>query len=290
MSVTRLCAIGALVLCAWAASAGAGTQRVMSLNLCTDQLLLAIVPASRIASVTWLARDPEDSIMAKYADSVAVNHGAAEEVVRDHPDLVLAGTYATPATRDLLKKIGIPVLEIEPADSFDAIRRATRKVAAAVGEPARGEALIAHMDEALAELERSKQLNVRVAAWDGAGFSARPGSLYDNVLIAAGARNVINEAGALTSGSPDVEALLATAPTLLVRGMPGFQKPGMRQSVAFHPLVTRFWRDRTVFVPRYYYVCGSPFSADAALSLRTQMDALLATASVPLPFVPAARQ
>ena len=31
--------------------------RVMSISLCTDQLLLALLPPERITSVTWLAHD-----------------------------------------------------------------------------------------------------------------------------------------------------------------------------------------------------------------------------------------
>ncbi|MFD1959457.1 hypothetical protein ACFSHP_11000 [Novosphingobium panipatense] len=112
--------------------------RVMSMNQCADQLVLALLPPERIASVTWLSRDPDGSLMHREAQKVAINHGLSEEVVQQQPDLVVAGAFTTPATRMLLRRLGYPMIEVAHADSFDEIRTITRQVAAAVGEEARG--------------------------------------------------------------------------------------------------------------------------------------------------------
>jgi iron complex transport system substrate-binding protein len=258
--------------------------RVMSLNQCADQIVLALLPPSRIASVTWLSRDPESSVMAKAAMRVGVNHGQAEEVVRQKPDLVIAGSFTTPATRALLKKLGYPMIEVNEAASFDDIRVVTRQIAEAVGERARGEALIRHMDEGLATLAREPVKPVRVAAWDGAGFSAMKGSLYDAVLGVAGAVNVADLPPAANYGEPDAEVLLAAAPDLLLQGAPGSQFPGLRDDVARHPLVRRYWADRMVTVKPTVYFCGTPFAADGARMLRQDIQAAAARPHAPLPF------
>ncbi len=258
----------------------------MSLNQCADQLVLALAEPKAVASVTWLSRDPAASLLWRAARRVPVNHGLAEEVVRDRPDLVIAGAYSTPATRAMLTKLHYPLLVLAPANSFEDIRRETRAVAAAMGEVERGRALIAHMDAVLAELAVDRGPPLRVAAWDGAGFSAAPGSLYDAILTAAGARNVAAEAKGLGGSVPELERLIAVAPQLLVAGAPASEQPGLRANVAHHPLVRRFWSDRMVVVPLSAYDCGTPFSADAALSLRDQMRARLERARTPLPFAP----
>ena len=263
-------------------------MRVMSISECGDQLVLALADPKTITSVTWLSRDPEGSYMWRAAERVRINHGLAEEVVRDHPDLVIAGSYSTPATRALLLKLHYPLLVLDPANSFDDIRRQVRTVATALGQPERGRALIAHMDAVLARLGAERGPPLRVAAWDGAGFSASPGSLYDTLLKAAGARNVTAETQGPGGSTPEVEKLIATAPQLLVAGAPAFQRPGLQTEVARHPLVRRYWSDRTLVVPLSAYNCGTPFSADAALSLRDQMRAKLAQAKTPLPFARAA--
>lgn len=274
----------ALVTAGATAASTAAPVRVMSINACTDQLVLALLPPERITSVSWLSRDASTSRMAAQARRVAINHAGAEEVVRQRPDLVVAGAYTAAATRGLLKRLHYPLLVLQPDDSFPDIRRNIRQVARAVGEEARGEAMIARMDATLHALAREAAPPLRVAAWDGAGFSARPPSLYDAILTAAGAHNVAADTGVSSSGSPDVEVLLATAPQLLVAGQPGFEKPGRRSDVAHHPLVRRFWGDRTLIVPQSAYVCGTPYSADAAADLRRQMRAKLALAGAPLPF------
>jgi iron complex transport system substrate-binding protein len=280
VSATLLVAMAALV----SSTAMARPLRVMSLNECTDQLVLALLPPSQITSVTWLSRDPSLSVMVRAAGQVPINHGAAEEVLRDRPDLVIASTYATPATRALLKKLHYPLLELSSPDSFEDIRRDTRQIAAAVGATARGEALIAAMDATLRQLSLAKDPALRVAAWDGAGFSAQPGSMYDALLRAAGAHNVANDRGVLASGAPDVETLLAIAPDLLIRGEPGSEPPGRRTDVVNNPVVLRVWGSRTVVVPQYDYVCGTPFSAAAALELRQEMLATLRRARGPVAF------
>ncbi len=255
--------------------------RVMSISACTDQLVLALLPPERITSVTWLARDPQLSLLVRQAAAVGVNHGFGEEVLRDRPDLVVAGTFTSTATRALLKRLGWPMIEVGPADSVADIRRVTRQVARAVGEPARAEVLLARMDRQLADLARDPGPRLRVAAWDGGGFGASRGSLFDTVLTAAGAVNVAADADPRTG--PDSEALLATAPALLVQGgAPGNDR---RTDVARGPLVRRFWgRGRTVIVPQSTYLCGTPFVADAAVRLRADLRAAVAAARAPLPF------
>lgn len=239
----------------------------MSINQCADQLVLALLPPARIASVTWLSRDPATSAMAAAARRVPANNGSAEEVLRTRPGLVVAGAYTTPATRALVRKLGLPMLEIGAADDFPAIRAQIRQVARAVGAVPRGEALVAHLDAGVARLAAERGPPIRVAAWDSAGFAAGPGSLYATLLDAAGAENVGADAGA----APGVETLLRLQPALLVRGGQGARETprGDRD----HPVVRRLWAGGTVVVPPTATMCGTPYTADAALALRAQLTA-----------------
>ncbi len=280
----RLAAACALALLPVAAAGNAVPRpithplRVMSLSACTDQLVLALVPPARITSVTWLARDPSLSLMTAAAARVGVNHGLAEEVLRDRPDLVVAGTFTSAATRAMLRRLGWPMIEVGPADDIAAIRATTRQVARAVDAAGQGEALLARMDRQLAQLARRPAPLVRVAAWDGGGFGAARGTLFDALLTMVGATNVAAD----TRAAPDTEALLAAAPPLLVRG--GGSDHDLRATAAQHPLVRRWWAGRTVVVPQAAHLCGTPFVADAALRLRADLRAATAAARAPLPF------
>lgn len=65
---------------------------MISLNLCTNQLLLELADPQSIASVTSLARDCSISAQCNTAATVPINYGTAEELLAARPDLVLAGS------------------------------------------------------------------------------------------------------------------------------------------------------------------------------------------------------
>ena len=80
-------------------------KRVVSINLCTDQLLLLIAQRSQIASVSYLARDPMISHLADQAQGIPINHGLAEEILPLEPDLVLVSSHTIRPTVALLQKL-----------------------------------------------------------------------------------------------------------------------------------------------------------------------------------------
>ncbi|MBI3303455.1 MAG: ABC transporter substrate-binding protein, partial [Deltaproteobacteria bacterium] len=151
----------ALALLAWSlvgtsANATGGThpgpRRIVSLNLCTDQLVLALADRNAVRSVTWLARDPKISMLAAEAAYIPVNHGLAEEIVPLAPDLVLAGIYTTRPTVALLQRFGARVVEVDVPQSVPDMYEQIRTVARLFGHPERGEAMVAAMETALAAL------------------------------------------------------------------------------------------------------------------------------------------
>ncbi|HEX4635904.1 MAG TPA: hypothetical protein VH189_06960, partial [Rhizomicrobium sp.] len=73
-------AIAALLFLA-GPTAAAPPQHIMSLKVCTDELLLDLVPASRIASVTFLSREKAGLKFWPQAAGIPVNHGTAEEIL-----------------------------------------------------------------------------------------------------------------------------------------------------------------------------------------------------------------
>ncbi|HTB88294.1 MAG TPA: ABC transporter substrate-binding protein [Steroidobacteraceae bacterium] len=254
------------------APAADGPQHVMSLSMCTDDLLLELLPPERIASVTYYSRDRSNSYQWPQAAKVRVNWGTVEEVLAEKPDLVLAGTYTTPAARSLLKKLHWPLLEVPPAADFDEIRAVTRQVAHALRRDTVGESLIAKMDSTLQELAASKPPQIiRVAAWGEGRSIPGKGTLFDAILTAAGGVNIATslEGGAYTSF--EVEQLIAAHPDVLAYSSDIADTPGLNTEMALHPLVRRLYSGRTVTYPGALYSCGVVESADAAAALRIRL-------------------
>ena len=98
------------------------SKRVVSINLCTDQLAMLMADRDQLLSVSRLAYVPNTSLMVDTAQKFIMNHGNAEEIIRLRPDLVLAGIYTPTNTINLLKRFGIPVAQFAPDRGFDDIR------------------------------------------------------------------------------------------------------------------------------------------------------------------------
>ncbi len=243
----------------------------MSLSVCTDALLLDLLPPSRIASITFLSRDPSNSTLWPQAAKVPINYGSAEEVLAAKPDFVLAGTYTTPAARMLIKQVGIPMLEVPAANNFAAIRATTRKVANALGADVLGEALLEKMDVTLRELAATRpRRTIRVAGWSGGGGVPGRGTLFDAILTAAGGINVASNNGE-SDGSFDLEQLLEARPDVLAYGSDTDSAPSLHTDEALHPLLLKLYARRRISYPSALYSCGVVESADAAVALRAKL-------------------
>jgi iron complex transport system substrate-binding protein len=244
-------------------------QRVMSLGLCTDQLLLQLVPPERITSVTYLSRQEANSYLSAEAFGVSINYGTPEEVAREHPDLVLTGTFSTPAVRMLLRRLGVPLVEVPPAEDFDQIRAVTRQVASAVGAVEKGEALIAEMDAALADLARTKpSRQIVVAGWTTSGIVPAKGTLFDSIVTAAGGENVANLIGSKPLYGQytafDLEQVVALRPDILAYGDSRVGRADLSGEQLRHPIVRRLFAGRQIAYPETLYSCGLPQSATIA--------------------------
>jgi len=258
----------AVLLLSVGQAAAAPPHRIMSLKICTDELLLDLVPASHIASVTFLSREKAALKVWPQGANVPVNHGSAEEILATHPDLILTDPFMAPSLRPLLAKSGARVVEVPPAESFEQIRAVTRLVAHEVGEEARGEALIARMDVELRELAAHRpKRTLTIAGWGGGGYVPGTGGLFDAMLTAAGARNV--ERG----GYYDVEALIAANPDVLVYGDTYSGTTSLRADQDLHPALLKRYVGRRITYASLYD-CGVPESAKVAKQLQSALLAV----------------
>lgn len=255
-----------------AVAADSAPRRVMSLSMCTDDLLLELLPPERIASVTYYSRDSSISYQWPQAMKVRINWGTVEEVLAEKPDLVLAGTYTTPAARALLKKFGWPLLEVAPAADFDQIRAVTRQVARALGREAAGETLIAKMDSTLQQLAASKPRQIiRVAAWGEGGSIPGRGTMFDSILRAAGGINIAADLADGAYTTFNLEQLISSRPDIIAYASNIADTPGLNTDLAQHPLLRKLYAGRSVTYPGALYNCGVVESAAAAVALRASL-------------------
>jgi iron complex transport system substrate-binding protein len=243
-------------------------QHIMSLKLCTDELLMDLAAPGQIASLSFLSREKAALKIWPQAAALPVNHNTPEEVLAMHPDLVLTDDFTSPAMRVILARSGAKVVEVPAAENFAQIRAVTRQVGEAVGARAKAEALIARMDATLRQLASAPPHPViRVAGWGGGGFVPGRHSLFNSVLTAAGGTNIAGDNG----GYYDVESLIAAKPDILAYGDDYIDTPSLRMDQNAHPLLLKLFAGRRILYPTAFYACGLPQSADAAAALRATM-------------------
>ncbi|MFE0753575.1 ABC transporter substrate-binding protein [Inquilinus sp. NPDC058860] len=238
-------------------------HRVVSLNLCADALVLRLADRADVRSVTWLARDPENSVVAAEAASVPVNRGLAEEVVALDPDLVVVGAFTPRGTVALLRRLEMPLLELGVPESLDGIRAQIRRVAAALGQAERGERMIAAMDDRLAAIRSPASPPLAVVLRPN-GFTAGRGSLVDEILRRVGVRNLAAERGLEAYGEIPLESVALAGVRLLILNQPENGAPSLGEAMLDHPILGALPELRVVRVPSRLWTCGGPEVVEAA--------------------------
>ena len=253
-----------------AAAAAEPKPRVASINLCADQHLLALADPEQILTVSWLAADPEESLLASEAQRHTLNYGTAEELLKFEPDVVLAGTYTSPFTRTMLRRLGYRVVELEPEASVADIVRNVRFVAELVDQPARGEQLVATLRERVSAIEANRpRRSLSAVIVRPGGFTVGADSLANELLTLAGFTNVAAERGLDRWGSLSMETLLRSSPDVIV--LTGYRstQPSLANAVLEHPALAGLGAtQRALTVHTSLWACGLPGSIEAAALLQ----------------------
>lgn len=276
-----LLALVALLFVSFAASSNATPQRIVSLNLCADELVLRLAIPGTVRSVSWLARDPALSNVSAMAQTVPVNRGLAEEIVPLAPDLIIAGAYTTRTVVALLKRVGIPVLEFGVPRTIDEALAQIRAVSVALGTPERGEELVADITARLAALPVPVPIAQQPIAvvYQPNGFTIGQGSLINDLLRRAGLRNLAVERRIDNYGVLPLEWLLLAEPELLIVNADAKAGPAMAYEVLHHPaLARRYQGARVVSVPQAWWSCPGPYLVDAVQRLQRAARRLQAQA------------
>lgn len=229
--------------------------KAVSLNLCTDALLLLLAP-ERIAALSPLARDPSLNVFAAAAQHYPWVRPEAESVLALHPGLVLAGSYGAADTIALLEARGIRVVRLAEPATLAAIDAQITRAAAVLDVPARGAAVLAQFHAQLSAIPPAHGQR-RAVLWEAHGYTAGPGSFAASLLAQAGLAN------AGTGGVMDIEAMIAEKPELLVTATPP-ATPALATDMLWHPALRGVAR---ITLNPAWLACAGPWSVPAVQRL-----------------------
>ena len=248
-------------------------QRIVSLSLCTDQLILKLVEPRRIAAVSDLAPDEIYSDMADQAKGLSIHYGLAEQIIPLNPDLIIGSTYSANNTVQMLRQLGHPVTTVDSPTTIAEIASFTRAIGLAVGEPERAEIIIQAMHQ---EIEAAKRLvadkpKQLAISYGPNGYTPGRKSLKHQVLEAAGYRNLAAELGIEYAGNLSVEQLAIANPDAVIIDESIPNQDSLAQNFVNHPLLKKLFQGtRMPHIPTRYWLCPGPSVSKAILSLAEQ--------------------
>lgn len=248
-----------LLTCAPAAAVAA--PRVLSLDQCADQYLLALSPRAAIVGLSTRA-DDADSHLRGLARGLPKRRIDLESALAVRPQVVVRYWGGEPRMVSALEARGVRVVTLGEAHGFEDVRSNIRRVAASLEQEPAGEAVIARMD---------RRLGRAAGAWRGAsalyltpgGATAGRGTLVDAILRGAGMTNAETRQGYQTVS---LENLALSPPKAVVLGFfDTFQLAGASWGLGRHRILQRVARERAVAsLPGAMLGCPDWSAAEAA--------------------------
>ncbi len=256
-----------LLLCAmalmWAGQADAAPRRIVSLDYCADQYVLALADRDQIAALSrGSLRD--DSYYRASAVGIRQTRGTLEEVLALHPDLVVRNWGGPWDAEAVYGRFHVPVLQVGDSPDFAQVRTDLLDASRDLGHPERGAAIARDLDLRLARLRaNAPQTPAPVMYLSGGGAVAGRGVLMDAVITAAGGRNIRTDASWTVL---PLERLIQTPPALIALGFFDTGRDRVNAwSPSRHPALRRALANaRTVNLPPATVSCEAWYAIDAA--------------------------
>jgi iron complex transport system substrate-binding protein len=243
-----------------AAQAADPPQRIVSLNVCADQLILALADPDQIAGLSIYAADRGMSFLAPSADAFPHNMASAEQVVARTPDLVFAGTLTKRATREMLGRLGYSVTLLAPARTVDQSIQQIRQVAALVDQVDRGEALIAAIDAARARAKAAvTSASLTAAVYQRRGYVTGSGTLTADLIATVGLVDGGGKLAGAIGGFVPLERIVANPPNVIIVGSADPRAEDQGSALLSHPVLAELYPpEKRIILPERLTVCGGP--------------------------------
>lgn len=260
----------AAIALACASIAHAEPRRVVSLDYCADQFLLALADREQIAALS-IGSLRDDSYFRDRARGLRQTRGTLEETLALRPDLIIRNWGGPWDAAQVYGRFGVPVLQVGDTPDFASARANLVDAARTLGHPERGEGLARDLDVRLARLA-ARRSNAPVMYLSGGGAVAGRGTMMDAIITAAGGRNVRTEASWQVL---PLERIVQTPPALIALGFFDTSRDRVNAwSPSRHPALRRALSNaRTVRLPAAAIACEAWYAIDAAETIAAALAA-----------------
>jgi iron complex transport system substrate-binding protein len=247
------------------ATGAAGLPRIVSMNVCSDQLLLSLADPEQILGLSRFSRDAWQSFAADKARRFPIMSGGAEDVLVAKPDIVVASLFDKRSTRELLKTNGLHLVEFTVPRTLDEVKQQILEMGEVVRHPDRAALAIARLDAAIARARQAvTDHHYRVLPLSRRGWVSGSDSLVSSLLSEAGLLNPAADLGVAAGGYASLEAIVRLRPDFLLVSEGSDRAEDDGRAFLLHPALERFYPpDKRIVLPERLTVCGGVMLADA---------------------------
>ena len=247
------------------ALSAANLPRIVSMNVCSDQLLLTLADPEQILGLSRFSRDGWQSWAADRARRYPVLSGGAEDVLVAKPDIVVASLFDKRSTRELLKANGLHLAEFTVPRTLDEVKDQIREMGEVVQHPDRARAEIARLDAAIARARQAAtDKHYRVLPLSRRGWVSGRDSLVSSLLTETGLLNPAGELGVAFGGFASMEAIISLKPDFILVSEAGDRAEDDGRAFLLHPALERFYpMEKRIVIPERLTVCGGVMLAEA---------------------------
>ena len=264
-------------------SFAAKPQRIISLYVYGDEVLLGLVDHKRIAGLSkWVYDDSLSMGTEEAKDVPQIAESNPEAILALKPDLVLLPNSTKQEQITSLEDVGIKVFVYPAASRLSNIPDTIRAMGDAVGERKQAEKLIAAMQKKISAVEAKVQkmqpenrkkglLFLRFGAIGGKGI------IFNDIMIAAGIEDCYEEARNALADKPGTSRILSKEevvqanPDYIIIGtwsQGGAYKTGNAQLDELYSdpalaTVTAVKKKQAIIIPQGYVNCLSHHAADS---------------------------
>jgi iron complex transport system substrate-binding protein len=241
----------------------AGLPRIVSMNVCTDQLLIKLGDPEQIIGLSRFSRDA--SWTAGDTRRYPILSGGAEDVLMLRPDIVLASLFDKRSTRELLRAKGLHLAEFAVPQNLDEARAQIREMGDIVLHPDRATREIARLDAAIARARQTvADKHYRVLPLSRRGWVAGSDSFVSSLMTATGLFNAAGDLGFGMGGFASLEAIVNLKPDFILVSQAGDHAGDDGQAFLLHPALERFYPPaKRIVIPERLTECGGVMLAQA---------------------------
>ncbi|WP_336895581.1 ABC transporter substrate-binding protein [Novosphingobium sp.] len=191
---------------------------IVSLNPCADAILAEVTQPGQLLALSHYSADPRAASMdPATARRYPTTRGTLEEVIALRPDIVVDGTFVPPATAAAYQRLGLGLETLGIAGTVEESRAQIRRLAALAGNPARGEALIARINAALAQAAAPPGApRIPALVWEPGGIVPGDSTLIADLLRRTGFTNFAAARGLGQADQLPLEHVLADPPRVVL--------------------------------------------------------------------------